>query len=384
MTRLIHAIAAERLFDGDAMRTDHAVVLDGDRIIAVQPTACLPGTMHVCALAAGHILVPGYIDLQVNGGGGVMFNEAPDEAGVRAIVAAHRACGTTSLLPTLISGSREQIEAALAIGPVEGALGVHIEGPFLNPARRGIHPLESIRGLLEADLAMLEAPARIARLVTLAPDCVPSGTIARLRQAGVVVFAGHSAADWQQIAAAEQEGLRGVTHLFNAMTQITARAPGVVGATLTSAALMAGLILDGLHVHAANARLALACLGAERLFLVSDAMATVGSSATTLRVGSTEIRLHDGRLTGPDGTLGGAHLCMAEAVRNAVRLLGASLPDALRMATATPAACLGVTDRGRLTPGACADLLALDGEFRVQQVWVAGRLWSGWPEERFG
>ncbi len=373
MSHARHAIVADQLFDGTDLRPDHAIVIDGDRITAVMPSARIPTDMNVTRLKHGQILAPGYVDLQVNGGGGVMFNDAPTEAGVAAIVAAHRALGTTSLLPTLISGSEHQMRAALSLAPVDGALGVHVEGPFLHPQRRGIHPSDRIRTLTEADIALLCEGRPGVRLVTLAPDRVLPGTIARLKNAGWIVFAGHSEADWGQMAAAAKEGLRGVTHLFNAMSQITPRAPGLVGAALALPALMAGLILDGRHVHAANARLAFTCLGPTRLFLVSDAMATVGSNHTSVRLGDTEITLRDGHLTAADGTLGGAHLCLAQAVRNAVRWMGVTIADALRMATATPADCVGLKDRGRLKAGTRADLLALDQNLDIRNVWVNGQ-----------
>ncbi len=371
---MIKAIAAGRVFDGAALLVDQAVLVQDGRIAAVQPIAKVPRGLPVQRLPDGQMLVPGYVDLQVNGGGGVLFLDQPDAAGVAAIAAAHRVLGTTTILPTLISGTAAEIDAALAIAPTEAAPGVHIEGPFLNPNRRGIHPLGRIRTLEAADLASFRAVCRGVRLLTLAPEMVPLETIAALTEAGVVVFAGHSEADWAQMQDAARQGLRGVTHLFNAMSQVAPRAPGVVGAALTIPELFAGLILDGLHVHAANARIAHSCLGAGRLFLVSDAMSTVGSDVGSLRIGDTEVTLQNGRLSGPDGTLGGAHLCLAEAVRHAVQNVGLPLTDALRMATATPAAAVGLADRGRLRPGARADLLALDGDLAVRHVWFGGDL----------
>jgi N-acetylglucosamine-6-phosphate deacetylase len=364
------ALRARQLFDGIAFHQDRALLLEDGLILAVVGPGELPDGVPCEVLPADQFLAPGYVDLQVNGGGDVLFNDRIDAAGLGAIAAAHRALGTTSLFATLISPSRAQIAAALDLlaAPLAGIAGLHLEGPFLAPARRGIHPAASILTWQADDLALLSRPIAGRVLVTLAPECVPPGTARQLAKAGVRVFAGHSAARQDQLAA-ELPALTGATHLFNAMSQITPREPGLVGAILGDGAAMAGIILDGLHVHPANAALALRLIGPDRLFLVSDAMSTVGGQRGSLRLGETEITLNDGRLTGPDGTLGGAHLSMAEAVRNCVAFGGASLADALRMATATPARAAGLEDCGRLAPEMPAALIALDGGLRVRGVW---------------
>ena len=369
----MRALVATQVFDGTQMHANHAVLVEAGHVAALCPTAELPPRMAAQTLPRGWILAPGYVDLQVNGGGGVLFNDATNAAGLAAIAAAHRGLGTTAILPTLISGSRTRISAALAAvaAPPAGILGVHLEGPHLAIARRGIHPATAIRPMLEADLAQLRPPRVGHLLVTLAPETLPAGALARLVATGAVVFAGHSEADWDDMVAARAQGLRGSTHLFNAMRQIGPRAPGLVGATLGMDALFAGIILDGQHVHPANARLAFRLLGPERLFVVSDAMPSVGGPEHFLLDG-VPIGLREGRLTDAAGTLAGAHLCLAEAVRNAVDLCDVPVAAALRMATATPAAAIGAGDVGRLGAGARADMIALDPRLVVRRVWQGG------------
>ncbi len=365
------ALAAPRLFDGVGLSRDRVVVIDGERI------ACVDGDALGVApepLPPDTILAPGFIDLQVNGGGGLLLNNGISADALRAIADAHALMGTTSILPTLISGSRADIAAALraAAQPTPGVAGLHIEGPFIAPARHGIHPVAAIRPMEDADLAMLSALRGFPLLVTVAPDAVPADLIAALAGAGVVVFAGHTDATCEQASAGLRAGISGFTHLYNAMSPLASRVPGAVGAALAEADAYAGIIVDGHHVHPAAVRAAFAAKGAARLFLVSDAMATAASDAREFVLYGKTIRLRDGRLTDDAGTLAGAHLTMAEAVRNAVRLAGIPLPDALRMATATPAACMRMNDRGRLTAGCRADLVALDADLRAIAVWQGG------------
>ncbi len=370
----VHAIIASRLHDGERFREETALVIEAGKIRALLAPGALPAGMPAERLQEGAILAPGFLDLQVNGGGGLMLNDSPDEATMAAIAAAHRRLGTTGLLPTLISGDRASMRALLeSAAGIPGVLGLHLEGPFLAPGRRGIHPPAAIRPLLEPDLALLASAHPFPVLLTLAPECAPAGAIARLATAGVHVFAGHTDATAEQIAAARSEGLAGVTHLFNAMSQFGSRAPGVVGAALAGRVDHVGIIVDGLHAHPDSVRAAYAALGPRRLFLVSDAMATAGGECTSFTIGETVITLENGRLTGPDGTLGGAHLDMATAVRRAVRLVGIPLAQALRMATATPADCLGLATRGRLRPGCRADLVALDQRLEPIAVWLEGQ-----------
>ena len=373
-----HAIFARRVFTGTAMLTDRFVTIEGTTIAAI--TARQPPGLAITRLAGNAVLSPGFVDLQVNGGGGVLFNDRINADGLARIARAHRHAGTTSILPTLISGSREQLRAAMAVvaaaihDGTDGIVGLHLEGPFLAPERRGIHPAASMTALTESDLDLLCAdfPGRL--LITLAPERAPARSIERLVAAGRIVFAGHTAASFDQAVSALDEGVSGFTHLFNAMSPLTTREPGAVGAALTDKRACAGIILDGLHVHPATARLALSAMGPERLFLVSDAMPTAGSDIGDFCFDGRRIRLRDGRLTDDAGTLAGAHLTLAEAVANAVLLLGCGLEDALRMATSTPAAVIGLSDRiGHIGVGRTANLVALDADLRPAEIWASGQ-----------
>ena len=370
-------IAAPRIFDGTALRGPALVRVANGQIDDVGFTGA--ASAATIALPPDTILAPGFIDIQVNGGGGVLLNDAPTEAGIRRIVAAHRKHGTTGLLPTLITDRVEVMEelarrAAVAL-QIPGVLGFHLEGPALNKARKGIHLEPEIRVPDARDVAAIKSFAGCGRsLVTLAPECVAPALIDDLAHAGLRVAAGHSDASAAQIKQAADQGLTGVTHLFNAMSQLTARAPGVVGAALDDDRLFAGIICDGLHVDAVGLRLAYRCKGRDRLMLVSDAMALVGTGQQHFMLQGRRITLEDGRLTGPDGTLAGAHLTMMEAVRNAVAWLGVGLADALAMASRTPAAFLGLEhERGAIATGYRADLVAFNSRFEVVETWVGGR-----------
>jgi N-acetylglucosamine-6-phosphate deacetylase len=373
------AILAPFLFDGTALRSEQAVIIEDETITAIIPTSKVPESYTVIRPPGAAYLSPGLIDLQVNGGGGVLFNDEITPEGLARIAAAHRALGTAYLQPTLMSGSTEEIEAALdavratmARG-VPGILGLHIEGPFFNPRRRGIHPASAIRPISAADLDLLTAPFPAPLTVTLAPEIVPEAALGRLAAAGVVLLAGHTEAAPEEIARARGAGLTGFTHLFNAMPPIAGRAPGPAGAALADRESFASVILDGLHVHPDAVRLALAAKGTKRLFLVSDAMPTVGAAIDRFRIGKTLIRLSEGRLADEEGTLGGAHLSLAEALRNAHILLGLDPTEALRMATATPAACLRAERRlGTISPGTQADLALFDPSLALLGTWSGG------------
>jgi N-acetylglucosamine-6-phosphate deacetylase len=366
-------LRATRLFDGEQFAENATVVFDGAAVRAVRA-----GDASGPALPADWLLVPGFVDLQVNGGGGVLFNDATDSDALRVIADAHARRGTTALLPTLIS-DRTRFAAALdAVSDavtrgVAGIVGLHLEGPFINPARRGIHPAARLGTPDASDLELLSRPRPWPLLVTLAPELVGDAVIAGLATAGVRVFIGHSDASFEQAIAGLAAGAVGFTHLFNAMSQFGSRAPGCVGAAMAHEAACAGIICDGLHAHPASVRLAWRLLGPDRLILVSDAMPTAASDAVSYVWCGQTITLDAGRLALPDGTLAGAHLTMAEAVANAVRLCGIPLADALRMATATPARVMGLSRHGRIDAGSRADVVALDQSLRVAAVWQAGR-----------
>ncbi|MDA9547638.1 N-acetylglucosamine 6-phosphate deacetylase [Bradyrhizobium sp. CCBAU 45321] len=357
------------------MRGPGSVRISQGRIESISFDEAAPASIR---LPRDAILAPGLIDIQLNGGGGVLLNDQPTEAGVRRIVEAHRKAGTTGCLPTLITDRPEVVErlavAAQACLDIPGVLGFHLEGPALNRSRKGIHPETEIRVPDRRDLAAIKSFGDRGRsIVTLAPECVPASMIDELVGAGLRVAAGHSDASAEQIRQAVGRGLLGVTHLFNAMSQLSAREPGVVGAALEEDRLFAGIICDGIHVERAALRVAFRCKGRDRLMLVSDAMPLVGTDDRQFLLQGREITLHDGRLTGPDGTLAGAHLTMIQAVRNAVTLIGIALVDALIMASRTPAAFLGLgSELGRIAAGYRADFVAFNPSFEVVDTWIGG------------
>jgi len=373
-----HALAAECVFDGASLRHDLAVVIEGERIVGLVPRRELPSDIPVRRLPESAWLVPGFIDVQVNGGGDVLFNDAPTPDGIAAIVAAHRQFGTTALLPTLITDTPEKMHKALdavqaMIGRDPSVLGIHLEGPFLSAEKPGVHDPKMIRPPWPKDRALLTSLRGGVTLVTLAPEAVPAGFVGALAAAGVRVSLGHSMATYAQTRVALAEGLTGFTHLFNAMRPLASREGGPIAAALECPDAYYGLIVDGVHVAPAVLRLALR--GAGHPMLVTDAMPPVGGSRSSFVLYGQKIEVRQGRCTRADGTLAGAALDMATAVRNCVRLLQLPLPDAIRLATDAPARFLGVADRlGRLAPGYRADMIALDPDaIRVLATWVAGR-----------
>ena len=373
-----HAILADRVFDGHGWHPDAAVLIRDGRIAGIGTWGEVPADWPRTRLPAGAVLAPGFIDLQVNGGGGVLLNDQPTADGMRAIAWAHRRFGTTACLPTLITDTREQMRTAIAaarsVGGRDGILGLHLEGPFISPKRPGIHPPDRIAQPRAGDLEELCDLAGAGRsLMTLAPECVPAGFVRTLVASGVRISIGHSEASAAIVMQAVADGATGVTHLFNAMPPLSAREPGIIGTALTERRLTAGLIVDGIHVDPVAVRAAFMAKGADRIALVTDAMPTVGTSLDRFDLVGRTITLADGRLTAEDGTLAGAHLDMASAVRNAVRLAQLSIEDALRAASLTPARFLGLDhERGALTPGARADLVALDRELTVVATWLDG------------
>ena len=366
-------------FDGRRLRPGCAVVVEAGRVVAVTPDP--PAGVERVWLAGG-ILAPGFIDAQVNGGGGVMLNDDPSPATMARMVSAHLRFGTTALMPTLITDTPEVTHAALmaAADAPEGVVGLHLEGPHLAPARRGAHRAELMRPLGDSDVALYAAARpRVGRLmVTVAPEMAPPALITQLVEAGVTVSLGHSDAPAAVAEAAFDAGARGVTHLFNAMSGLDHRRPGLAAAALLRRDVCAGIIADGHHVDGRLVRLAMAMMG-PRAFLVTDAMAPVGAAPGEGFVLNGEpVRLvavpgAPYRLELADGTLAGAALDMATAVRFvAGPVAGQGVAGALGRATLGPARFLGLGDRGRLRAGARADLVHLSDALEVRAVWRAG------------
>ncbi|UYY58194.1 N-acetylglucosamine-6-phosphate deacetylase [Sphingomonas sp. S2-65] len=350
------------------------IAVEGGRIAAIDDQ-----TSFETVDLDGGWLVPGFIDTQVNGGGGVLFNDAPTVEGIDAIGRAHARYGTTGFLPTLISDSPEVIaraldatDAAIEAG-VAGCIGVHIEGPIISVTRKGIHDPEKFRRLDEDLLALLTRPRRGKVMLTLAPEMVSLEDIRRLHAAGVILSIGHSDADYDTAKAAIAAGMTGVTHLFNAMSPLLHRAPGVVGAAIEDQAIYCGLILDGFHVHDAAVRIAVRARPHDRFLLVTDAMPSVGADVAEFDLHGRRILVEGGRCLGEDGTLAGSSLDMAGAFRNAVTRIGLSHADAAAMAATSPAAFLGLRgERGALAPGLTADWVQLTRDLQPAGTWIAG------------
>ena len=360
----------------DAVWRGAEIVVSGERIASIRP---LDGEAGDAVDLDGGWLMPGFIDTQVNGGGGVLFNDETDVDGIAAITAAHARYGTTALLPTLISDTPDRIalaldavDAAIAAG-VPGVVGVHIEGPWLNVARKGIHDPARFR-LLDAEMiALLTRPRRGKVMVTLAPELAHIDDIARLTAAGVLVSAGHTEVSYDGALAAFDAGLSGITHLFNAMPAMVQRTPGLVGAALDDPRPWCGLIADGVHVAPAVLRIALRARGLDRMMLVTDAMSSVGAEVKDFVLQGRQIRVRDGICSYEDGTLAGSDLDMAAAVANAMGMLGLEPAVAARLAAGNPAAFLGLeAERGTLAVGLRADWVQLTGAMAPVATYIGG------------
>ncbi|WP_323006362.1 N-acetylglucosamine-6-phosphate deacetylase [Pseudorhodobacter sp.] len=370
---------ARQLYDGlaDQLQPDRMIEIANGQITLIRPATAQDARDP--ALPEFDLVAPGFIDLQINGAADTQFNFDPSPEAVGRIAAGARQGGTAYILPTFITAPGRDytraiaaVQAAIAQG-VPGILGVHLEGPFLSHARPGIHDPTAIRCVDDHDLDLLTTAQAGVLLLTVAPENLPAGALLRLKAAGVRVFAGHTAASADQIAQAEAEGLVGVTHLFNAMSQMTGREPGVVGATLASRALFAGIIADGHHVDWRNVATA-ARLMPDRLCLVTDAMLTLAGQQTGFELHGEKIALCDGRLTNKDGRLAGAHVSMIDSLRNMLDHTDIGLPAALRLATVNPARALGLEQEvGTLRQGARATFTCLTQENSVAAVMSEGR-----------
>jgi N-acetylglucosamine-6-phosphate deacetylase len=375
------ALANGRVLLDDGLRDGLAVLLEGGDIMAVlRDDDPRVRASDVHDLQRG-VLLPGFIDAQVNGGGGVLFNNAPDVAALRAIGAAHRRFGTTGFLPTLISDDVDVMRAAIdavreAIEQgVPGVLGIHLEGPYLAPARKGTHDAGKFRIPDAAEIELATSLGTGVTLLTLAPEQVPAESIRALVARGAIVAAGHTAASYEQARAGLGAGVRGFTHLYNAMTPLQGREPGVVGAALEDRGSWCGIIVDGVHVHPASLRVALAAKPRGKLFLVTDAMPPVGADSPDYLLYGETITARDGVVRNAAGALAGSALDMATAVRNAVSMLSLPLEEAARMASLYPAQFLRIDNaRGRIAPGYRADLVLLDDKLDVATAWIAGSL----------
>jgi N-acetylglucosamine-6-phosphate deacetylase len=376
----MEALVNGRVLVDEGFVEGHAVLLEGAHIVGVVREGDPRIRQASRRDLEGHTLLPGFIDVQVNGGGGALFNDDPDVAKIRTIGEAHRRFGTTGLLPTLISEDANVVGRALEAvrnamrANVPGVLGIHVEGPFINKARRGVHEAGKIRGLQPRDLEQLASLGIGRTLVTLAPELTDAATVRALIAKGVILSAGHTDATFEQMMAAMDAGVTGVTHLFNAMSPLHHRMPGAVAAALTHPGCWCGLIVDGHHVHPAALKIALAAKRADRFMLVTDAMSCVGTEAESFMLQGEKIIVRNGTCIDERGTLAGSALDMAGAVRNSIEMLGLPLERAARMASTYPAEFLGLGgELGRIATGYRASLTLLDEKLRAVSTWIDGR-----------
>ncbi len=372
------ALIGSRIFTGQEFLDDHAVILKDRHILRVCRGHEVQPEVEMIVLNGG-LLAPGFIDVQVNGGGGALLNDNPTQESVKHIALSHRKFGTTGLLPTVITDAPSVIDQAISAvratrQELPQILGLHIEGPFIDIAKKGAHDSRFIRTLTSEDTTHLLNCHCGQLMVTVAPNTTELRFIEKLAKAGVLVSLGHADASFAQAKAALASGAKAFTHLFNAMSQMTAREPGMVGAALSDKESFIGIIVDGFHVAESVLKIALAATSHDRFMLISDAMPSAAGGPKEFSLQGRQVKLAQGRLTLSDGTLAGSHLTLDEALRNCVQHLGISLADGLRMASFNPAKFMGLDNRyGRIAPGYVASLVHLDDRLYVQGTWVEGR-----------
>ena len=377
----LKALINGRIFTGEKILHQHVLLVEKGHIIDIVPEHLLPQVKD-CYDLNGGLLAPGFIDVHVNGAAGALLNHQPSAQALQTIAQAHREYGTTAFLPTLMTDTWEQminavaaVVAAAELG-VPGILGIHLEGPYLNVERKGVHSAKRIRvPSSDEDINHLFDifPAHLIKLITLAPERVSPEFIQRLIRHGMIVSAGHTEASYEQMQIALAHGVTGFTHLFNAMSPMTSREPGVVGAALDHGDSWCGLIVDGHHVHPVTLRQAIKAKAKGKMMLVTDAMHTVGQGASRFDLMGSPIVSENGKVTTLNGTLAGSNLDMATAVRNTVQQVGLGLEEALRMASLYPAQFLKLDYKiGRIAKGFQADLVLIDDHMQVQQTWIKG------------
>jgi N-acetylglucosamine-6-phosphate deacetylase len=376
----MYAITGANVFTGERTFKNYAVICKDDKILSITPENLLDNDIKRVELNGG-TLCAGFIDIQVNGGGGVLLNNAPTVESLKKMVTGHRQFGTTGMMPTMISDTSDVVkqgvkaaQAAIEDG-VSEVLGIHIEGPFFNPARRGAHLEEHIREINDDDLTWPSLLPDGKFIYTIAPEMTTSQRITQILQTGAKICVGHTGANYDEVKIALDLGVDGFTHLHNAMTPMQGRAPGVVGAALESQEAWVGVIVDGHHVHSATLKTSIAAKPKGKVVLVTDAMATVGSDEKSFRIYDETIFEKDGKLVNAEGNLAGAAISMIEAVENATKLLDLPLEEAIRMASLYPAQYLGLGDSlGLLKSGYKANMVHFSDNFDVTSTWVAGQI----------
>ena len=374
----MYALSNCKIYTGSDVLTDHAVIIDNDQIQSVVPVTQLPEGIEIKDLDGAN-LSPGFIDLQLNGCGGVMLNDEITPETMQIMHEANLKSGCTSFLPTLITSSDEDMRASIAAAREyhnkyqNQSLGLHLEGPYLNVAKKGIHSVDFIRPSDDGMIDLICANADLVAKVTLAPEQNDPEHIARLKAAGIVVSIGHTNATYAEAREGFEAGITFATHLFNAMTPMVGREPGVVGAIYDTPEVYADIIADGFHVDYANIRIAHKIKG-EKLVLVTDATAPAGANMDHFIFVGKKVYYRDGKCVDENGTLGGSALTMIEAVQNTVEHAGIALDEALRMATLYPATAIGVEERlGRVRKGMVANLTIFDRDFNVKATVVNGQ-----------
>lgn len=372
------ALVNGKIFTGDVWLNNQAVIITGEKISGFCANNELPGFITEIIDLQGQRLIPGLIDTQVNGGGGVLFNDAPSVETLRVMGEAHRQFGTTGFYPTLISDDLSVVAKAIAAveqalhEKVPGILGIHLEGPFLNPERKGVHDASKFKIIDEAAFELLTSLKAGKTLITIAPELTTPGMITRLVKAGVVVAAGHSAANYEQTKTALAAGLSSFTHLFNAMMPLTSREPGMVGAALENASSWCCIIVDGYHVHTASLKVAHQAKAAGKMVLVTDAMPSVGATDKSFMLNGELIRCENGKLSTAAGTLAGSDLDMLAAVKNTVAMVGIELDEVIRMASTYPAAMMGENNLGAIKVGYTASMILINDDFQLVRSWING------------
>lgn len=379
------AIACQRIFDGETLFQDHALLIEAGVVKDIVPKSEVPEGIDL-RNAGDRLLAPGFVDLQVNGGGGVLFNNQPDIDGIATICKTHAGYGTTSVMVTLITDTAEVRDKALEAGRLAleektpGYLGLHLEGPHLSLARKGTHDPALIRPMQDEDLqALVRAGQSFGQAITtIAPENVTVDQVRALKEAGYVVSLGHTNSSAAEVPPYVEAGVSMVTHLFNAMSQMANREPGLVGAALHDGRLSCGLIADGFHVDPVTMRVAIRGKnGPSHIFLVTDAMSTIGTDQDGFELNGRRIFRRDGRLTLADGTLAGADIDILSCVRYTHMALGLPLIEALRMASRYPAEAMGLINKGQLRPGFDADFVILDRDLGWHSTWIEGALFCG-------
>ena len=372
------ALLGSQIFCGERFYDDHALLVEGKSIVDIVDKNNTPDNFNKIELDQG-ILAPGFIDLQVNGGGGVLFNNSPNKKSLNTIIKAHQFYGTTSVMPTVISDSLEVLEQCITTVTEEiknnsSLLGIHIEGPFFNTKYRGVHQKQYISTINSDYLNLFESLKGLPVMLTLAPECISSKELKHLTSLGIKTLAGHSDASYDELDDAIKNGLDGFTHLFNAMGQISAREPGVVGAALHFENTFASIIVDLHHVHPSLIQLAYQLKPKGKLFFISDSMATINHGKPSFELYDEVVNESDGRLVNSEGKLAGSSITQIDAVKNAYQKCNIPLNQALAMASRYPAEYLGIENHlGSLKPGYRADLVHFDSNFKVHNAWVSGK-----------